>query len=239
MIMMRFRPLLWFIAALLPAQIIDFESNGLHYKTLTKSGVTVMFAYLPAHLKEYSIVQVSISNGSPIAWMVKPEDFSYKRQDGTIWQAAPALAVVNSLLAKASRHDVVKLVTTYEAGLYGNTNFQSRMFFRTPYWASPGSIWNGCRKSSFFSPMIFWDGVVSFYCPDWRSHLHSFSCMHISLVGCARRSHWAHLSYHFFLHPITSWHVLICWPSRSSSFGWLPSRQRPRTTGDLVFGSYH
>ena len=131
MIMMRFRPLLWFIAALLPAQIIDFESNGLHYKTLTKSGVTVMFAYLPAHLKEYSIVQVSISNGSPIAWMVKPEDFSYKRQDGTIWQAAPALAVVNSLLAKASRHDVVKLVTTYEAGLYGNTNFQSTNGYET------------------------------------------------------------------------------------------------------------
>ena len=125
MIRMSFRPLLWFIAALLPAQIIDFESNGLHYKTLTKSGVTVMFAYLPAHLKEYSIVQVSISNGSPIAWMVKPEDFSYKRQDGTVSQAAPALAVVNALLAKASRHDVVKLVTTYEAGIYGNTNFQS------------------------------------------------------------------------------------------------------------------
>jgi len=125
MIMMRFRPLLWLVAALLPAQVIDFESNGLHYKTLTKSGVTVMFAYLPAHLKEYSIVQVSISNGSPIAWMVKPEDFSYKRQDGTVSQAAPALAVVNSLLAKASRHDVVKLVTTYESGIYGNTNFQS------------------------------------------------------------------------------------------------------------------
>jgi hypothetical protein len=131
MIMMRFRPLLWFIAGLLPAQIIDFESNGLHYKTLTKSGVTVMFAYLPAHLKEYSIVQVSISNGSPIPWMVKPEDFSYKRQDGTVSQAASALAVVNSLLAKASRHDVVKLVTTYEAGLYGNTNFQSTNGYET------------------------------------------------------------------------------------------------------------
>ncbi len=50
--------------ALLSAQIIPFESNGLLYKTLTKGGVTVMFAYLPAHLKEYSIMQVSISNGS-------------------------------------------------------------------------------------------------------------------------------------------------------------------------------
>lgn len=117
--------LVCWLATLLPAQIIDFESNGLHYKTLTKGGVTVMFAYLPAHLKEYSIVQASISNGSPIAWTIKPEDFSYKRQDGSICQASPALSVVNSLLAKASRHDVIKLVTTYEAGIYGNSNFQS------------------------------------------------------------------------------------------------------------------
>ncbi|HYK16754.1 MAG TPA: hypothetical protein VEV37_01980, partial [Bryobacteraceae bacterium] len=65
------------------AQIIDFESNGLHYKTLTKGGMTVMFAYLPSHLKEYSILQVSISNGSPISWVVKPEDFTYKLQDGS------------------------------------------------------------------------------------------------------------------------------------------------------------
>jgi hypothetical protein len=106
--------------ASLSAQIIDFESNGLHYKTLTKGGITVMFAYLPSHLKQYSIMQVSISNGSPVPWMVKPEDFTYRRQDGTESQASAALAVVNSLLEKASRHDVVKLVTTYEAGLYGN-----------------------------------------------------------------------------------------------------------------------
>jgi hypothetical protein len=51
---------------------------------LALGGVTVMFAYLPAHLKEYSIMQVSISNGSPISWTVKPEDFSYRQQDGTV-----------------------------------------------------------------------------------------------------------------------------------------------------------
>src|SRR5581483_12171768 len=78
-------------ASLLHAQVIEFESNGLRYKTLTKSGLTIMFAYLPAHLKEYSIVQVSISNGSPVSWVVKPEDFSYRRQDGTTSQASPAL----------------------------------------------------------------------------------------------------------------------------------------------------
>ena len=123
---MRFLLAAWLAAcATLSAQIIPFESNGLQYKTLTRGGVTVMFAYLPAHLKEYSIMQVSLSNGSPIAWMVKPEDFTYRQQDGAAWQAAPALTVVNTLLAKAGRHDVIKLVTTYERGVYGNEHMQT------------------------------------------------------------------------------------------------------------------
>jgi hypothetical protein len=111
--------------ALLSAQIIPFESNGLLYKTLTKGGVTVMFAYLPAHLKEYSIIQVSMSNGSPISWTIKPEDFSYHELNGTVSQASTALSVVNTMLAKAGRHDVIKLITTYERGVYGNEHMQS------------------------------------------------------------------------------------------------------------------
>ena len=124
---MRLRLLLLYLLALaaLQAQVIDFESNGLHYKTLTKGGVTVMFAYLPSHLKDYSIMQISIQNGSQVSWMVKPEDFSYRRQDGSVSQASPALAIVTALLSKASRHDVIKLVTTYEAGVYGNINLQT------------------------------------------------------------------------------------------------------------------
>jgi hypothetical protein len=122
---MRLGSLLCLAASFLPAQVIDFESNGLHYKTLTKGAITVMFAYLPPHVKDYSIVQVSISNGSPIAWMVKPDDFTYRRADGTETQAAPALSVVNSLISKASRHDVIKLVVTYENGLYGNIKMHS------------------------------------------------------------------------------------------------------------------
>jgi hypothetical protein len=71
---MRFRSLLGLaVFTLLDAQVIDFESNGLHYKTMTKGGVTVMFAYLPPHVKDYSIVQVSISNGSPVSWTIKRE----------------------------------------------------------------------------------------------------------------------------------------------------------------------
>jgi hypothetical protein len=113
------------LAPITHAQIIPFESNGLLYKTLTKGGVTVMFAYLPAHLKEYSIMQVSLANGSPISWTVKPDDFTYRQQDGTMWQAATALSVVENLLAKAGRHDVIKLVTTYERGVYGNEHMQT------------------------------------------------------------------------------------------------------------------
>lgn len=112
-------------AAGLSAQVIPFESNGLQYKTLTKGGVTVMFAYLPARLKEYSIMQVSVANGSPVSWMIKPEDFSYRQQDGMVWQAAPALTVVYTMLSKAGRRDVIKLVTTYERGVYGNEHMQT------------------------------------------------------------------------------------------------------------------
>jgi hypothetical protein len=129
---MRLVPLLPLLALTgLQAQIIDFESNGLHYKTLTKGGVTVMFAYLQSHLKDYSIMQVSISNGSPISWVVKPEDFSYRQQDGAVAQAFPAIAIVSSLLNKASRHDVTKLVTTYERGIYGNINMQTSNGYET------------------------------------------------------------------------------------------------------------
>jgi hypothetical protein len=123
---MVLRPLVAFVGCLcVQAQVIEFESGGLHYKTLTKGGVTVMFASLPAHVRDYSIVQAAISNGSPVAWMVKPEDFSYRHEDGSIEQASAALTVVRSLIAKASRHDVIKLVSTYEAGVYGNTHLKT------------------------------------------------------------------------------------------------------------------
>jgi hypothetical protein len=118
---MRLSPLVAMVSCFCAtAQIIDFESSGLHYKTLTKGGVTVMFASLPKHVHEYSILQVAISNGSPVAWVVKPEDFTYRLEDGAVLTAVPALSVVTALLNKGSRGDVIKLVTTYEAGVYGN-----------------------------------------------------------------------------------------------------------------------
>ena len=68
-----------------------------------------MFASLPPHIKEYSIVQVTITNGSLVSWTVKPTDFTFIRQDGTQLQPVSADEVVESLLQKASRNDVIKL----------------------------------------------------------------------------------------------------------------------------------
>jgi hypothetical protein len=113
------------LAALLPAQVIEFESNGLRYQTLSRDGVTVMFAYLPAHVRDYAIIQVAISNGSKTPVMVRPEDFTFQRADRTVLRASPARQVVNELIEKASRSDVIRLVATYEAGLYGLSRIQS------------------------------------------------------------------------------------------------------------------
>ena len=64
------------------AQVIEFESNGLKYQTLTRSGVTIMFATLPQRLHDYAILQVAISNGSKAPYIIRPEDFTYERLDG-------------------------------------------------------------------------------------------------------------------------------------------------------------
>lgn len=107
------------------AQVIEFESNGLKYQTLTKSGVTVMWAALPNHLHEFAIIQVAVSNGSGGPYVIRPEDFTFVRPDGSVLHASPAATVVEMLLQKGSGGDVIKLVTTYEATLYGNPHFKS------------------------------------------------------------------------------------------------------------------
>jgi hypothetical protein len=107
------------------AQVIEFESGGLRYQTLTKNGLTIMVASLPAHVRDYSILQVAVSNGSPISWTIKPEDFVFHRSDGQVISAAPARTVVNSMIERGSRGDVIKLVSAYENGLYGLSRFKS------------------------------------------------------------------------------------------------------------------
>ena len=126
-------PLLLLAAALsdrLAAQVpdtkaLEFESGGLKYKALTRNGVTIMFAALPTRIREYAILQVAISNGSPVAWSVRPEDFRFEPDEGLANQGLAAKTVVADMLEHAGRGDVSKLVTAYEAALFGNTRMHS------------------------------------------------------------------------------------------------------------------
>src|SRR5262249_54955426 len=102
-----------------------FESSGLKYKALTKGGLTIMVAQLPTVVRQYAILQVSVSNGSPISWTVKPEDFKFMPDAGAPIQATPAKTVISNLLEKAGRSDVSRLIATYEAGLYSNAQMHS------------------------------------------------------------------------------------------------------------------
>lgn len=110
----------------LAAQVIDFESNGLHYQAMTRNSVTITFAKLPSHIADYNVFQVTVTNGSPVAWVVKPEDFTFARQDGSSIRATPADVVIASLLSHATKGDVVKLQLLYESSIYAMPpNFRS------------------------------------------------------------------------------------------------------------------
>jgi hypothetical protein len=107
------------------AQVIEFESHGLKYQTLTRNGVTVMFATLPSHLREYTILQVTVSNGSAAPYVIRPEDFYYVRNTGENVEARPANTVVAMMMQKGTGSDVTKLVSSYEAALYGIPHMRS------------------------------------------------------------------------------------------------------------------
>jgi len=111
--------------AKLEAQVLEFESGGLKYKALTRGGVTIMFAPLPTRVLGYTILQVAISNGSPVSWSFKPEDFRFERDGGQRIQAVSAGTVVKQLLDHASRGDVGRLISAYEAALFGNARVHS------------------------------------------------------------------------------------------------------------------
>jgi hypothetical protein len=104
---------------------MEFQSHGMDYEALTKNGITVMFASLPPHIKDFNIVQVTVTNGSLVSWTVKSSDFSFVRQSGATLQPVSADEVVESLLQKASRTDVIKLQLLYEDSIYGLSNFRS------------------------------------------------------------------------------------------------------------------
>jgi hypothetical protein len=112
-------------ASVARAQIIEFESGGLKYQALTHNGFTIMFSPLAMHIRDYAILQVAVSNGTPISWTIRPEDFRFERADGTATQALPARTVVNKLIDKGTRGDVIKLEAAYEASLYNNAQIHS------------------------------------------------------------------------------------------------------------------
>ena len=125
------------------AQVIEYTSNGIKYQTLTRSGVTVIFSHLPERIHEYTIIQAAVSNGSSAPYVIRPEDFSYVRSDGMVVRAVPARTVIDMLMQKGSGSDVAKLVTTYEASVYGNPHFKSNNGYEARRQAALGM--NGSR----------------------------------------------------------------------------------------------
>ena len=111
-------------AALVSAQVIEYEVSGIKYQTLSHQGLTVIMTRLPNHVAGFGLVQVSIANGSDHYWTIGPEDFSYIRSEASL-TGIPAGQVVDILLDKASHADVVKLVTTYENTLYAVPHMRS------------------------------------------------------------------------------------------------------------------
>jgi hypothetical protein len=108
-----------------PSVPVTFESRGLEYDALTKSGITVMFAALPPHIKDFNVVQVTVTNGSLVSWTVQPTDITFIRSDGLVLQTVSADDVVENLLARADRNDVIKLQLLYENSIYALSNFRS------------------------------------------------------------------------------------------------------------------
>jgi hypothetical protein len=102
-----------------------FESHGLEYDAITRNGITVMFAQMPSRLKEFNIIQVTVTNGSPLSWTVRASDFNFVRSDGIVQESVSPDYVVETLLAHADRDDVIKLELLYENSISGLANYRS------------------------------------------------------------------------------------------------------------------
>jgi len=133
-----------------------FESHGLDYEAITRDGVTVMFAQLPSRLKEFNIIQVTLTNGSLVSWTVRPSDFTFVRQDGTILSSVSADYVVEELLQKADRDDVIKLELLYENSISGLANFRSTNGYEKRREAAMAQFVNrGFKAAAAASAMAF------------------------------------------------------------------------------------
>ena len=121
--------LLGWLTVSMSAQVVQFESGGLRYQTLTHNGLTIMFSHLPDQVRQYGILQVAVSNGSSNPWTMRPDDFRIEFADGRVVRAVPALQVINELIEAASGDDVVNLVSRYEASLMGAPRLPSTRGF--------------------------------------------------------------------------------------------------------------
>lgn len=110
------------------AQVIVIESNGLKYQTLTKSGVTIMYAHLPPRIHQYSILQAAVTNGSGGPYTVRPENFAYVRETSEA-RAVAAKTVIQMLSQKGNGSDAIKLFTAYESWISGIPNYHSTSGF--------------------------------------------------------------------------------------------------------------
>ena len=112
-----FRAFCLLVAATLGgAQVIEFESGGLKYQTLTRNSVTVMFAHLPTRVHEYAIIQVAVSNGAQAAVVIRPEDITFERSDGVALRATPARAVVTELIGTSVPCELLRYSSAIESG---------------------------------------------------------------------------------------------------------------------------
>jgi len=106
-------------------QVIEFLSNGLRYQTLTKSGLTVMYAEMPLQVRGYAILQAAVINGTATPRVVEPVRFTFEFPDGRQVRATHAPSVVGELQEHGGRNDVIKLVTAYERAIYGAERIRS------------------------------------------------------------------------------------------------------------------
>jgi len=96
---------------------LNSESGGLKYQTLSRNGVTVMFAHCPPMCANTPFSRWP-SRTAPSVLHDSPEDLTFERSDGVSIHAAPARQVWHADRER-NRSDVVKLVSTYEMALYG------------------------------------------------------------------------------------------------------------------------
>jgi hypothetical protein len=137
----------------LSAQVIEVQANGLTYQTLTKSGITVMFNHLPGNLHQYTILQVAVSNGSQAPYIIRPEDFTFERAAGEKVRAVSARTVIEMLRQKGNGNDAIKLVTTYENGIYGSPQPQALKGYQARREAAIASTGNKVTTSLIASAL--------------------------------------------------------------------------------------